>query len=236
MRLIDTASSAPASAPVWPWFLTLVVLAAGVVSTAYLLGGQAGSASWLAFWSFRPDVIMEALLDPWSSRSLGALSGLVFALFLHADWFHLIGNLAYFWAFGVSVEKAVGHWRFALLFLVLGGLANLYAAWQLFGLQNLPVVGASGGVSAIIGVYLGLFPRRRMGLWLPLGLYLQFARVPAILVIGSWFTLQLLYSVFGPTSHDVAWSAHLAGFLLGLVAALVLRAAPGKINLAYRDE
>ena len=234
--MIQTAPPVSAPALVWPWFLTLFALSMAVVSAGYLLGMVSDPQHWLGFWSFRPDEIIAAVDHPWSQKSAGALAGLVTALLLHADWFHLIGNLAYFWAFGVSVEKAVGHWRFALLFLVLGGLANGYAAWQLHGLQNLPVVGASGGVSAIIGVYLGLFPRRRMGLWLPLGLYLQFARVPALLVIGSWFTLQLLYSVFGPTSHDVAWSAHLAGFALGLVAALVLRAVPGRINLAYRDE
>lgn len=207
-----------------------------VVSGGYLVNAVADPQMWLEVWSFRPDEIVAALAEPPTRQSAAALAGLLTALLLHADWFHLTGNLAYFWAFGVSVEKAVGHWRFAVLFGLLGGLANGYAAWQLHGVQNLPVVGASGGVSAIIGVYLGLFPRRRMGLWLPLGLYLQFARVPALLVIGSWFTLQLLYSVFGPTSHDVAWSAHLAGFSLGVIAALALRAAPGRINLAYRDE
>ncbi|MEE4295454.1 MAG: rhomboid family intramembrane serine protease [Wenzhouxiangella sp.] len=221
---------------IWPWFLTLMALSMAIVSGTYLLGAVSDVQLWLDFWSFRPDEIIAAMGKPLTQQSVAALGGLLTALLLHADWFHLIGNLAYFWAFGVSVEKAVGHWRFALLFLVLGGLANGYAAWQLHGLQNLSVVGASGGVSAIIGVYLGLFPRRRMGLWLPLGLYLQFARVPALLVIGSWFTLQLLYSVFGPNSHDVAWSAHLAGFALGVIAAFMLRAVPGRINLAYRDE
>ncbi len=236
MRLIQTAPPVTAPALIWPWFLTLIALAMAIVSGGYLLGAVSDADLWLGFWSFRPDAIINAAGEPWTQQSAAALSGLLTALLLHADWFHLIGNLAYFWAFGVSVEKAVGHWRFALLFLVLGGLANGYAAWQLYGLQNLPVVGASGGVSAVIGVYLGLFPRRRMGLWLPLGLYFQFARVPAVLVIGSWFTLQLLYSVFGPTSHDVAWSAHLAGFALGLISAFLLRAVPGRINFAYRDE
>ncbi len=234
--MIGTTASAARSAWVWPWLLTLISFSMLAVSAAYLLGALQGAEGWLAFWSFRPDDIIAALADPLNRTSLTILTGLFSALLLHVDGLHLLGNLAYFWAFGVSVEKAVGHWRFALLFFFLGGLANLYAAWQLHGMQNLPVIGASGGVSAVIGVYLGLFPRRRMGLWLPLGLYLQFARVPAILVIGSWFTLQLLYSVFGPTSHGVAWSAHLAGFALGLVTAVGLRWLPGTVELAYRDE
>jgi len=236
MRLSYSAPSVAAPGLLWPWLLTVVSLAMIAVSTAYLLDGLHSAQGWLAFWSFRPGDIVTAMSDPWSQASWKTLTGLLSALFLHADWFHLLGNLAYLWAFGVSVEKAVGHWRFALLFFLLGGLANLYAAWQLYDVQNLPVIGASGGVSAAIGVYLGLFPRRRMGLWLPLGLYLQFARVPAVLVIGSWFTLQLLYSVFGPASHSVAWSAHLAGFVIGVGAAILLRAVPAKINLSYRDE
>ncbi|MFW5815756.1 MAG: rhomboid family intramembrane serine protease [Wenzhouxiangella sp.] len=231
--MIEPADSAGPPAWAWPWLLTLISLAMVSVSAAYQLGELQASAGWLALWSFRPDDIIAALADPLAHSSLLIFSGLFTALLLHVDSVHLLGNLAYLWAFGVSVEKAVGHWRFALLFFLLGGLANLYAAWQLYGLQNLPVIGASGGVSAVIGVYLGLFPRRRMGLWLPLGLYLQFARVPAVLVIGSWFTLQMIYSVFGPTAHGVAWSAHLAGFVLGLAAALVLRLLPGRLRLSY---
>ena len=87
-----------------------------------------------------------------------------------------------------------------------------------------PIVGASGAVSAVVGAYLGMFPSRRIGMLLPLGLYLQFARVPAILVIGSWFTLQLVYTVLGPITGVVAWWTHMAGFTLGLIFALLVRA------------
>ncbi len=235
MALYSTRAMSRA-AWIWPWSLSILSLAMAVVSAAYLTGQLGRFEHALAFFSFRPDAVMGELAAPDGIESLWILSGLWSALLLHVDWVHLLGNLAYFWAFGVSVEKAVGHVRFLILFLILGGLANLYTAWHLHGVQNLPVIGASGGVSAIIGVYLGLFPSRRMGLWLPLGLYLQFARVPAVLVIGSWFTLQLLYSVFGPTSHQVAWSAHLAGFGIGVAAALLLRLLPGPLNLEYRDE
>lgn len=222
--------------PRWPWVLVSLCLACLAIKIALILLGPAGGEAWLYLWGFRPDAIMAVLhredprawLDP-------ELAGLVTAMFVHLDWLHLAGNLAYLWVFGIAVERAVGHWRFALLFLVLGGLANLYVAWRLGDSSRL-VIGASGGVSAIIGVYLGLFPTRRMGLWLPLGIYLQFARVPALLVIGSWFTLQLLYTVFGPISSAVAWSAHVAGFLAGLLAALLLRLFAGSLPLDLRDD
>jgi len=220
----------------WPWVLVAFCLICLVIKLTLILMGPATSDAWLHFWGFRPDAVMTLLgkHDPrdWLDADL---AGLVTALFMHADWLHLAGNLAYLWVFGIAVERAVGHIRFALLFLLLGGLANLYVAWRLDG-SDLLVIGASGGVSAIIGVYLGLFPGRRMGLWIPLGLYLQFARVPALLVIGSWFTLQLLYSVFGPMSETVAWPAHVAGFLLGVMAALLLRLFPRSLQLESRDD
>lgn len=211
-------------------------LAIMMVSAGFVFSAAVDADGWLHFWGFRPEEIMLAVQSPLDPQHALALIGLVTALFLHADWIHLVGNLAYLWVFGISVEKAVGHWRFLLIFLGLGAAANAATAWDMHGVGTLSVIGASGGVSAIIGVYLGLFPRRRIGLWLPLGLYMQFARVPAVLVIGSWFTLQLLYSVFGPEQHAVAWSAHLSGFGLGLAAALVMRLFPASINLRYRDD
>lgn len=221
---------------VWPWMVLASSLAIVMVSAGFVAGGAVNAEGWLHLWGFRPDEVMQAIAQPLERASAITVLGLFSALFLHADWIHLIGNLAYLWVFGISVEKAVGHWRFLLLFAGLGALANAVTAWHLQGGEALAIIGASGGVSAIIGVYLGLFPGRRIGLWLPLGLYLQFARVPAVLVIGSWFSLQLLYSVFGPEQHAVAWAAHLAGFVLGLIAALLLRLGPSTINLRYRDD
>lgn len=148
---------------------------------------------------------------------------LLSAIFLHASWLHLAGNLAYLWVFGLSVEQRIGTAGMAMLFLAGGALANMIVALQLGGLDT-PIIGASGAISAVVGAYLGLFPSRRIGLFLPLGLYLQFAQVPSLLVIGSWFTLQLLYTVFGPINAAVAWWTHLAGFALGLSIALMYRA------------
>lgn len=147
---------------------------------------------------------------------------LLTALFLHAGWLHLLGNLLYLWVFGIKVEQELGWFGTLGVFLAGGALANLIVALRLPGLDT-PIIGASGAISAVIGAYLGLFPRRHIGLFLPLGLYLQFARVPALFVIGSWFTLQLLYTAFGPMNAAVAWWTHLAGFALGISFALAAR-------------
>ena len=145
------------------------------------------------------------------------------ALFIHASWLHLLGNMVYLWVFGIPLERRVGAAGMVLVFVLGGALANLFVAMRLPELTS-PIIGASGAVSAVVGAYLGLFPSRRIGMLLPLGLYLQFARVPSVLVIGSWFTLQLVYTVIGPITGVVAWWTHMAGFTLGLIFALLVRA------------
>ena len=167
---------------------------------------------------------ISALLseNPASWWNISALS-VVTSLFIHASWLHLLGNLGYLWVFGIKVEQRLGSVGITLVFLLGGALANVIVALRVPQMDT-PIIGASGAVSAVVGAYLGLFPGRKIGLFLPLGLYLQFARVPALLVIGSWFTLQLLYTVFGPINGAVAWWTHLAGFALGLSFALIARA------------
>ena len=164
--------------------------------------------------------LLHGELGSWWDLSMLSV---VTALFVHASWLHLLGNLAYLWVFGIKVEQSRGALGMLPIFLAGGALANLIVALRL-PLLDTPIIGASGGVSAVVGAYLGLFPRRRIGLFLPLGVYLQFARVPSLLVIGSWFTLQLLYTAFGPMNAAVAWWTHLAGFALGLSFALTARA------------
>jgi membrane associated rhomboid family serine protease len=171
----------------------------------------------------RPAAIDQLLDKSFTSWwDVPALS-LVTALFVHASWLHLLGNLAYLWVFGIKVEQGLGALAMLAVFVLGGALANVIVALRLPQLET-PIIGASGAISVVVGAYLGLFPRRRIGLFLPLGVYLQFARVPALLVIGSWFTLQLLYTAFGPINAAVAWWTHLAGFALGLSFALMARA------------
>ena len=171
----------------------------------------------------RPSALYALLNQGPADEWTPAVLSLVTSLFIHASWLHLLGNLAYLWVFGIKVEQKLGSLGITLVFLLGGALANVIVALRLPQLDT-PIIGASGAVSAVVGAYLGLFPRRRIGLFLPLGLYLQFARVPALLVIGSWFTLQLLYTVFGPINGAVAWWTHVAGFALGLSFSLVARA------------
>ncbi len=170
-----------------------------------LSGGLATPADW---W--------QALRDRSAAR-------LVTALFLHADWAHLLGNLLFLLIFGWPAERAMGSWRFLAVFLVGGAIANLTAALAI-GTPDRLIIGASGAVSALIGAYLALFPGARLGVVVPLGVFLEFVKVPAALLIGVWALLQLVFTFIGPAFGAVAWSAHLAGFAFGGAFALVARA------------
>lgn len=159
----------------------------------------------------------------WHSFGDGRIGRLVTALFLHADWAHLTGNLLFLLIFGAPAERVMGPWRFLVLFLLGGAVANLAAVLSIATPDRL-IIGASGAVSALIGAYLALFPGARLGLVVPLGLFLQFVRMPAALLIGVWAALQVVYTFIGPAFGAVAWSAHLAGFAFGGVFALAARA------------
>ena len=149
---------------------------------------------------------------------------LVTSLFIHVDWLHLTGNLLFLMIFGVPAERALGNWRFLVLFIFGGALANLVGALTLANV-NAPIVGSSGAVSAIVGAYFALFPRARLGLVLPLGLFLEFVRIPAAVLIGFWILLQLLFTFVGPAFGAVAWWTHIAGFGVGIFFALIARPA-----------
>ena len=190
------------------------------------------AALWLCFaWVFLlPADEHQRLLMEWGALSGGLTSSsradwqrLVTALFLHADWAHLLGNLVFLLIFGLPAERSMGPWRLLLVFFLGGAVANLAAVIAITTPDGL-IIGASGAVSALIGAYLALFPNAKLGVVLPLGLYLQFLRVPASLLIGIWALLQVLFTWFGPAFGAVAWSAHLAGFAFGGAFALATRA------------
>jgi len=154
----------------------------------------------------------------------GRLLSLVTALFIHASVLHLLGNCVFLLIFGVPGERALGAGRLLALFFIGGALANL-ATSMLMGAPEQIIVGASGGISALIGAYLVLFPRARLGIVVPLGVWLEFIRAPAALLIGLWAALQLIFTFVGPAFGAAAWWAHLTGFAVGVLMALLFRPA-----------
>jgi membrane associated rhomboid family serine protease len=159
----------------------------------------------------------------WRSLWLdGRVLRLFTALFIHASVWHLIGNGLFLLIFGAPSERALGPWRLLALFLVGGAAGNLVAA-LLIGEPARVIIGASGGISALVGAYLVLFPRARLGVVVPLGLWLEFVKLPAASLIGMWLLLQLAFTFFGPAFGAMAWSAHLTGFAVGVLMAILFR-------------
>ena len=210
--------------PRFPWVtLTLFLFCTGVKLLHSGMSPLAQNAM-LELGGVLPNQLVEILHRPLAGWADSQLLTLISALFIHTSWLHLLGNMVYLWVFGMPLERRLGSLGMVMVFILGGALSNLFVSMRLPDLTS-PIVGASGAISAVVGAYLGMFPSRRIGMLLPLGLYLQFARVPALLVIGSWFTLQLVYTVLGPITGVVAWWTHMAGFALGLIFALLIRAS-----------
>lgn len=138
------------------------------------------------------------------------------SMFMHGGWMHLIGNMLYLWIFGNNVEDSMGHARFVVFYLLCGVAAVLAQA-----LPNpdsvIPMVGASGAISGVLGAYLLLYPHARVLVVLPLGFLLYSTRVPAGFVLGFWFLIQLISSLnANPDEGGVAFGAHAGGFVAGM--------------------
>lgn len=213
----------PKAPPPVPWMTIVLTIICVLVRLAYSILSPLEQQAIIDVAGAVPSDTATMLAQPLARWLDSGLLTLFSTLFVHDSWLHLAGNLAYLWVFGIPVEQKLGVSFMGAVFFLGGALAHIMVAIMLPMLDT-PVIGASGAVSAVLGAYLGLLPSRKIGLFLPLGLYLQFARVPALLVIGSWFTLQLVYTAFGPITGAVAWWTHLAGFTVGLIFAMLARA------------
>ena len=155
-----------------------------------------------------------------------AMVGMFTSMFLHGGWLHLLGNMLFLWIFGNNVEDRLGSIPF-LLFYVVGGVAAVLAQLAIDPTSDIPLVGASGAIAAALGAYIVLFPGARILSLVFLGFFYQLLEVPAIIVLGFWFGLQLLNGVAAlgaeTAQGGVAFFAHIGGFAFGLVVGFLLR-------------
>ena len=160
--------------------------------------------------------LVRATLDP----SLG--SRVLFAMFLHAGWAHLLGNMLYLWIFGDNVEDRLGHLRYLVFYLVCGWAATYAHVWA-DPASQLPALGASGAIAGVLGAYMTLYPHARVVTLLPLGFFSQLVQLPALFFLGFWFLQQFVMGAFSlgartsASSGGVAWWAHIGGFAAGLI-------------------
>jgi len=138
------------------------------------------------------------------------------SMFLHGSIMHLLGNMLYLWIFGNNIEDAMGHVRFVVFYLVCGVAAALVQAFPDPD-STVPMIGASGAISGVLGAYLLLYPRAHVLVLIPLGFFSRLVPLPAMLVLGLWFVLQLVSSALAPAGEGgVAFGAHIGGFIAGM--------------------
>jgi len=155
------------------------------------------------------------------------------SMFMHGGLLHAGGNMLYLWIFGNNVEDTLGHGRF-LVFYLLSGAAAALAQTVMNPHSAIPMIGASGAVSGVLGAYLLLFPYATILTLVTFGFFFRFIHIPAVVVLGFWVVLQLISGYLSASAAalgrgeggGVAWFAHIGGFLAGMVLLFLMRPRP----------
>ena len=209
--------------------ITIGLIAACFVAFAVELsvtatGGDRALEAFFEQWGAVPADITRALE---TGDYFGpAILGMFTSMFLHGGWLHILGNMLYLWIFGNNVEDRMGRIPFLLFYLV-GGITAALTQVVISPHSEVPLVGASGAIAAALGAYIVLFPGARILSLVFLGFFYQLLEVPALVILGFWFVLQLISgaAALGPETAQggVAFFAHIGGFILGVVVGLLLR-------------
>jgi membrane associated rhomboid family serine protease len=175
--------------------------------------------AWLFELSLPHDVLNEFITLYGVVPAAFAPATLVTSMFLHGSWSHVLGNMWYLWIFGDNVEDRVGHGRFIVFYLLCGIVAALGQV-AVAPHSTLPTIGASGAIAGVMGAYFVLYPRSRVLTLIP-WIFLQIVELPAIVLLGFWFVMQLFSAgtIAMTTSSNgggVAFAAHVVGFLVGM--------------------
>ena len=199
-------------------FVTIVLITACIMVFFWQI--SLGDAVQRAVYAF--GVIPAVLLDgkslaPGLDILPAAWMSIFSSMFLHGGWMHLIGNMLYLWIFGNNVEDSMGHTRFIVFFLICGVIAALAQAIP-DPSSEIPMIGASGAISGVLGAYLLLHPHARVLVVIPIGLLIFTQRIAAYWVLGFWFILQLFNSWLSAEQlGGIAYGAHIGGFIAGML-------------------
>ena len=183
------------------------------------LGSNGGKAI------FALGVIPTSLLQdtplPTNLRWVSPELTLLTSMFLHGGFMHLAGNMLYLWIFGDNIEDILGKPVFLVFYFICGIVAALSQALPEPSSQ-IPMIGASGAISGVLGAYVVFFPKHKIKVAIPFGFFLQVLRLPAYVVLIFWFILQLINGANAGSGGGIAFGAHIGGFVAGLVLAPIL--------------
>ena len=218
-------------------FVTVGLIALNVVVFLYQIslgieGSRPGQATLELIQEFglTPCRLTGYCVDP-SAGLPSAWVTILTSMFLHGGLFHVGGNMLYLWIFGDNVEDTLGHGRF-LVFYLLSGIAAALVQTMVSPASKIPMLGASGAVSGVLGAYLLLFPHARVLTLLIFGFFFRMVHIPAVIVLGFWIVVQFVNGFLTVTvsavrgesaGGGVAWFAHIGGFVAGMALLFVLR-------------
>jgi membrane associated rhomboid family serine protease len=196
----------------YPFATTIIIVINVLVFFLELRGGDDFVYKWAAI--------------PANILSGHAIPTLLTSMFLHASWSHILGNMIFLWAFGPAMEDAMNPWSFTAFYL-LGGLVAMLAQVAASPGSVVPTLGASGAIAAVMGAFLVTYPRDRIRSLFFFFLFIRITFIPAVLLIGFWFVIQLLNvgAVASVQHGGVAYMAHVSGFLFGALTVRLFRRA-----------
>src|SRR3954447_8104546 len=182
--------------------------------------------AWLFELSMPPETLNQFLYVYGVVPATFSAPTLITSMFLHGSWSHVIGNMWYLWIFGDNVEDRVGHGRF-IVFYLLCGIAAAFGQIVIDPTSTLPTIGASGAIAGVMGGYFVLYPHSRVLTLIP-WIFLQIVELPAIVLLGFWFVMQLFSAgtiAMTSSSHGggVAFAAHVVGFVMGIGGVFLFR-------------
>jgi membrane associated rhomboid family serine protease len=194
----------------------LIIINIAVFTLQWLLGADQGGDLLYQF-AFIPSNFLTA------PTNISNVRNIFTAMFMHAGFLHLAGNMLYLWIFGDNIEDTFGHLPYLVFYLV-GGVVATLAHVITNPTSIIPTVGASGAIAAVLGAYLVLYPRSHVLTFIPIGFFMTLKLVPASIVLGLWFILQIFSGVLslgGPDVGGIAFWAHIGGFVTGVLLALI---------------
>jgi membrane associated rhomboid family serine protease len=176
-----------------------------------------------------PAVLTGREVLPPGIAVIPAWATIMTSMFMHGGFWHMAGNMLYLWIFGNNIEDAMGHVRFLIFYVICGAAAVLAQVWP-NPASEIPMVGASGAISGVLGAYMLLFPKARVLLGLPLGfLIAELGRFRAIWVLAVWFAMQLIMGTIaaaqsaGASEGGIAFGAHIGGFVAGCALVTIFK-------------
>jgi membrane associated rhomboid family serine protease len=204
-----------------------------IVLNIYIFFKQPVNGEALKTFFYTYGVIPENLSNIFShliNQKFSVLLSLITSIFVHGDLLHLIGNMLFLWVFGDNIEYVLGHIKYIFFFLLCGIMATL-TQFFISPHSTLPIIGASGAISGILGAYLFKFPSNRVTVLFILFIFIRTIKVPAIVVLGFWFFYQIIQGYFFWEKQGmggVAWFAHIGGFISGIILIKVFEFLPKK--------